>query len=453
MNQITQLYPLIFESINDGVFTVDENFEITSFNAAAEMITGVCRADAIGKKCHDVFRANICQKKCALRRTLETGRPTRDIRVDVLNANMDAVPIEISTAALRDSFGKMVGGVEIFRDISAVELLRSELSHKPIFEDMVGRSKQMEEIFALIPQIAAADVPVLVRGPSGTGKELIANAVHNLSGRKLHPFIRVNCGALPDTLLESELFGYERGAFTGAVASKPGRFTQADNGTLFLDEIGDISPAFQIKLLRALEEGEIQPLGGTKTLKVDVRLVCATNRDLEKLVEENKFREDLYYRIRVFPIHIPPLKERKEDIPLLVNHFARILAAKTGRDAPNFSPKTMRCLYDYEYPGNVRELRNILERIFVLCQGDTVQIECLPEEVRLAADELPQLKRHMQAAKRLTTSDVDDVADYAAQSLKAVLDSVGWNREKASKQLNVSRTTLWRNMKKAGLVQ
>lgn len=455
MTKIANLYPLIFESINDGVFTVDEHFQITSFNNAAERITGIQREDAIGKKCHDVFRANICQKQCALRATLETGTPKHDIRVDVLNANMDAVPIEISTAVLRDENGKMMGGVEIFRDISAVECLRNELSKKHIFEDMVGRSKAMSEIFSILPQIAIADIPVLVRGPSGTGKELVANAIHNLSKRSSNAFIRVNCGALPDTLLESELFGYEKGAFTGAVTGKPGRFAMAHKGTLFLDEIGDISPAFQIKLLRALEEGEIQPLGSTKTIHVDVRLICATNRNLEQLVAENKFREDLYYRIRVVPIDIPPISERREDIPLLVAHFAKRICAKMDRNVPEFSPTVMRYLYDYGFPGNVRELRNILERAFVLCQGDTIEPGCLPNELRgTFAEGFDDKNTFSVESQNITPSNATrtkNQLNHRGTSLKAVLDNVGWNREKAANHLNVSRTTLWRWMKQSGL--
>ncbi|MBN2343741.1 MAG: sigma 54-interacting transcriptional regulator [Deltaproteobacteria bacterium] len=451
MSEVSQLYPLIVESIHDGVFTVDESFRITSFNAAAEKIIGIKREEAIGKNCHEVFRTNICQKKCALRQTIETGKPAGDVRINALNAQMETVPLEISTAVLKDNDGKLLGGVEIFRDLSQEELLRSELSDRHMFEDMVGRSKAMEEIFALLPNIADADIPVLVRGPSGTGKELVASAIHNLSRRSNKPFIRVNCGALPDTLLESELFGYERGAFTGAMTPKPGRFAQADGGTLFLDEIGDISPAFQIKLLRALEEGEIQPLGSTKTIQVNVRLVCATNRNLEKLVDEGVFREDLYYRIRVVPIDIPALKDRKEDIPFLIEHFTRRISAKLGRKAKPFSPKTLRCLYDYDYPGNIRELRNILERAFVLCKNASVQPHSLPLEVRLAcagdhttADEaLPSTASH---EKQIPTHH-RSYESASKSELRTVLDDVGWNREKAAKRLQISRTTLWRRMK------
>jgi PAS domain S-box-containing protein len=436
-----QLFPLIFDSINDGVFTVDEHFCITSFNAAAARITGIPAKEALGRRCHEVFRADICQKRCALRHTLETGIPLRDVRVDVLNAEMDAVPIEVSTAILRDGDGHMLGGVEIFRDVSDVELLRSELSNRHIFEDMVGASPAMREIFATIPQVAQSDAPVLVRGPSGTGKELVAGAIHNLSPRRNGPFIRVNCGALPDTLLESELFGHAKGAFTGAVASRAGRFAQADRGTLFLDEIGDISPAFQVKLLRVLEEGEFQPLGDTRLHTADVRLLCATNRNLEKMVQDGEFREDLYYRIRVVTMDIPPLRERREDIPLLVEHLMRRICARIGRPVPAFASRTMRLLYDYDYPGNVRELRNILERAAVLCREGTFDTTCLPPEVLAAAG------RPSPAGAPPALSG----ASTRTEELRALLDRVLWNRSRAARSLGISRTTLWRRMKDQGL--
>jgi PAS domain S-box-containing protein len=427
-----ELFPLIFDSVNEGVFTVDEEFRITSFNAAAEQITGIPRSKAVGRPCHEVLRTNICQSGCALGETLKTGEPHRDVRVEILNSEMEAVPLRVSTAVLKDGSGNLIGGVEIFRDVSDLEALRSELASRQRFGDIIGRSHAMREIFATIPQVAMSDVPVLVLGPSGTGKELVAQAVHDLSSRKERPFVRVNCGALPDTLLESELFGYAKGAFTGAVKDKPGRFSQADGGTLFLDEIGDVSPAFQVKLLRALEEGEITPLGDTRTLTVDVRLISATNRDLAQLVKEGTFREDLYYRIRVVPIELPALKDRREDIPLLIDHFIELLSTRTGRPAPQPGPEALRLLYDYDYPGNVRELKNILERAFVLCTSDRISPQCLPPELLGT----PQRRE----------PDAPEVRD-----LRDVLTAHGWNRGETAKALGIGRTTLWRRMKGLGL--
>ena len=360
---------------------MDSEFRITSFNAEAEAITGFSREQALGHKCYEVLRASICQRGCALRKSLETGEPQRNVRVTVLNPEMETIPICVSSAVLRDREGRMIGGVEIFRDISEIETLRSELSGRRVFGDMIGASPAMQEIFRLIPDVAPTDASVLIDGASGTGKELVAQAIHDQSARSEQPFVCVNCGALPDTLLESELFGYERGAFTGARGSKPGRFQQADGGTLFLDEVGELSPAFQVKLLRALQEGEVQPLGGTETVRVDVRIIAATNRDLRRLLEEEKLREDLYYRLCVIPIHIPPLRERREDIIPLVEHYVSRLAVRTGKEIREISPDALTALYDYDYPGNVRELTNILERAFVLCHEEQIDLIHLPPEV------------------------------------------------------------------------
>jgi transcriptional regulator with PAS, ATPase and Fis domain len=406
-----------------------------------------------------VFRASICQNGCALGQTLKDNRPHRDVRVDILNEEMARVPITVSTAVLKDQGGRVIGGVEIFRDVTEVEQLRDELAGRHRFRDIIGESSAMREIFALIPQVAESDVSVLVTGPSGTGKELVAQAIHDLSPRQSSPFIRVNCGALPDTLLESELFGYMKGAFTGAVTDKLGRFQQADGGTLFLDEIGDISPAFQVKLLRALEEGEIQALGGTKTIKVNVRLIAATNRNLDDMVTAGSFREDLYYRIRVVPIALPPLRRRQKDIPLLVSHFIKLTAARTGRNPLQITRKAMRVLYDYEYPGNVRELRNIIERAFVLSTDDIIDLSHLPPEVIHAAaldDALAGRRRARPSERRIRDAEVTERKEHhdrpEVRRLLDILEANGWNRTATAAILGVGRTTLWRRMKEYGLI-
>jgi len=454
------LFHLIFDSINDGVFTVDENFRITSFNAAAERITGIPHRDAIGRKCHDVLKASICQRGCALRKTLDSGRPMRDVRVDILNSRMDPVPIAVSTAVLKDRNGQMMGGVEIFRDLSDVERLRNQLRNRRTFRDIIGASSVMQEIFSLIPKIADSESSILIRGPSGTGKEMVAHAIHDLSPRRKKAFIRVNCGALPDTLLESELFGYVKGAFTGALKDKPGLFQQADGGTLFLDEVGDVSAAFQVKLLRALEEGEIQAVGGTSTTRVDVRLITATNQDLEDLVNRGLFRDDLYYRINVIPLDLPPLKDRREDIPLLITHFLRILSDNAGSRQPELTPDAMRILYDYDYPGNIRELRNILERAFVLCPGTTIDVHHFPSEVT-APDSVLKIDNGVRndssssvpdqpASAGSTNESGIDSLDY--DTLVRTLNANGWRRSRTAEALGISRTTLWRRMREMNLL-
>jgi PAS domain S-box-containing protein len=455
------LHSLILDSIREGVFTVDPDFRVTSFNAEAERITGFSRREAVGRKCYEVFRASICQRGCALRETLETGRPLRDVRVDVLDAKMLPVPIAVSTAVLR-SGGRLLGGVEIFRDISELESLRNELKGQGSFENIVGASPAMKRLFQLLPDVAASDAPVLVEGPSGTGKELVASAIHNLSARRDKPFLRVNCGALPDSLLESELFGYLRGAFTDARRDKPGHFVLADGGSILLDEIGDITPAFQLKLLRVLQEGEVQPLGGTRPVKVDVRVLCATNRDLAAMVAEGKFRQDLYYRIRVVPIALVPLRERREDIPLLVEHFVRLQALKTGKPIREVAPRAMAALGSYDYPGNVRELQNLIERAFVLCHGQRIEPGHLPAEILpnkereqtdgdlLAGRRKPSERAVLQAAQSAAAQRAS--GDPVAQKLRETLAAHGWSRTATARSLGIGRNTLWRRMREHGLV-
>jgi PAS domain S-box-containing protein len=271
---------MILDSVADGVFTVNRDFRITSFNRAAEQLTGVKRSDALGRPCCEVLKASICETPCALRQTLVTGRPIINKTVFILNAQGNRIPISISTGVLRDEKGEVLGGVETFRDLSFAEQLYRELEASDRFVDIVGRSRAMRQIFQLLPQIAESPSTVLIEGPSGTGKELLAKAIHRLSPRRDKPFVAINCSALPDTLLESELFGYKAGAFTDAKHDKPGRFALADGGTLFLDEIGDISPALQTRLLRVLQERVIEPLGGIEPVSVDVRIVAATHRPL-----------------------------------------------------------------------------------------------------------------------------------------------------------------------------
>jgi transcriptional regulator with PAS, ATPase and Fis domain len=370
------------------------------------------------------------------------------------------VPLTVSTAVLRRG-DRLVGGVEIFRDISDLESLRNELKGKNSFEDIVGASPVMQKLFQLLPDVAASDAPVLIEGPSGTGKELVASAIHSLSARRRKPFVRVNCGALPDNLLESELFGYVRGAFTDARSDKPGHFALADGGTILLDEIGDVTPAFQLKLLRVLQEGEIQPLGGRKPVKVDVRVLAATNRNLAAMVGEGKFRQDLYYRIKVVPVVLAPLADRREDLPLLVEHFLRRLTLKTGKNIRDVTPKAMAALCEYDYPGNVRELQNILERIFVLSHGPRIELKDLPDEIlshkphALKAEAALQARRRPSERALLTSSSAiqgpRSSDDPVARRLLDALAANAWDRTRTAQSLGIGRNTLWRRMKEHGL--
>lgn len=432
--ELRQREVTILNSVNEGVFTVDLNWRITAFNKAAERITGVSTQSAIGSLCCDVFRANVCESNCALRRTLATGRPVVNATAHIVNQQGQRVPIRISTAILKDDEGTVVGGVETFQDLTQVEQLQKELQARYTFEDIIGRSPAMMRLFEILPQISASASTVLIEGPSGTGKELFARAIHNLSPRKRKRFVAVNCAALPDTLLESELFGHKAGAFTDAKRDKPGRFSLADGGTIFLDEIGDVSPAMQVRLLRVLQERVIEPLGGIQTVPVDVRIVAATNKDLSALVRAGAFREDLFYRIRVVHLKLPSLSQRREDIPLLVNHLVAKYNHLQGKDVAGVSDEVMARLMEHEYPGNVRELENIIEQAFVLCRGGLIELNHLPPELRPATaagrDERPM---SLQAMERFLISET--------------LQRRKGNRTDAARDLGINVSTLYRKIK------
>ena len=366
-------HDLILDSLQEGVFTVDMDQRITSFNLAAVVITGVPRSQAIGRQCFEVFRADVCETGCILRRTIETQTPLSNMPVRIFRADKKQIPINVSTALLQDGEGRVVGGVETFQDVSEIKELRKAMLRQHSFEDIVSKSPRMQKIFALLPQVAQSNSTVLIEGASGTGKELIARAIHNHSPHREGPFVAVNCGALPDTLIESELFGYSAGAFTDARRDKPGRFALAQNGTIFLDEIGDISPSVQVRLLRVLHQKVYEPLGSVHTVTTNARVIAATHRRLEQMVKEEKFREDLYFRINVFKIFLPPLSERQGDIPLLVEHFIERLNRQKGRRISGVSREAMHALLNHAWPGNVRELENVLEHAFILCGEDLIR--------------------------------------------------------------------------------
>ena len=424
----------ILDSINEGVFSVDRDWHITAFNRAAEQITGVRKQDAFGRVCSDVFRASICEEACALRRTLTGGKPVIGATADIISVTGKRTPIRISTALLRGEDGAVVGGVETFQDLSHVEQLRKELEARYTFEDIVGRSPAMRKVFEILPDIAASNSTVLIEGASGTGKELFARAIHNLTPRKKKRFVAVNCAALPDSLLESELFGYKAGAFTDARRDKPGRFALADGGTIFLDEIGDISPAMQVRLLRVLQERTIEPLGATETVKVNVRVLAATNKDLTGLVREGKFREDLFYRIRVIYLKLPGLNERREDIPLLVDHVIAKFNRLQGKDIAGVSQEVLVRLMEHNYSGNVRELENIIEQAFVLCRSGLIEVSHLPPELRppsLAAGTLDSGMSLRAMEKHL---------------IETALERSGGNRQRAARELGINPSTLYRKL-------
>jgi PAS domain S-box-containing protein len=431
-------FETILDSISDGVFTVDENWHITYFNNAAEKITGVPREEAIGERCCDVFRASICETGCVLRETLKTGKPVINKAIYIINFKGERIPISISTAILHDSKGNIIGGAETFRDLSMVEQLKKELESRYSFEDIISKSPNMQHTLEVLPVIAQSNSTVLIQGASGTGKELLARAIHNISSRHKHPFIAVNCGALPDNLLESELFGYKAGAFTDAKKDKPGRFKLADKGTIFLDEMGDISPMMQVRLLRFLQERTFEPLGSTETLKVDVRVIIATNKNLQEMVEVGEFREDLYYRLNVITLDLPPLQQRKEDIPLLTDHFISKYNKLHNKDIVGVSPEVMRNFMSYNFPGNIRELENFIEHAFVLCSGGIIQLEHLPDNIKGKSSDT-----------EFTTNT--SLEEFEKHMIKEALNRNHGNRQATADELGIHKTTLFRKIRRFGI--
>jgi PAS domain S-box-containing protein len=438
-----KFFNVILNSVADGVFTTDHDGKITFINKAGEEITGFSNKEALGRYCFDIFRADICQSRCALKETLKTKKEIINLPATILKKGGQKVPISISTAVLKNERGQIIGGVETFRDLSAIEELKKELTQKYTLGDIISKNYLIHDIFNILPNIAESDSTVLIQGASGTGKELFAKAIHNLSRRKTKPFIKVNCGALPDTLLESELFGYVKGAFTDAKKDKPGRFALANEGTIFLDEVGDMSPSLQVKLLRVLQEKEYEPLGSTSPRKTDVRIIAATNKDLSKLVGEGKFRDDLYYRLNVVKIDLPPLSQRREDLPLLIDAFIQKFNAKMGKQIMGVSDQALRLLLKYDYPGNVRELENIIEHSFVLCGGNRIDVDCLPKELTV---------RQEETGSFVAIHEEQPFEKAEAEIVKKTLERHRGNRIEAAQELGISRATLWRKIKRYGLM-
>lgn len=432
----------ILDSIADGVFTVDQDFIITSFNRAAEGITGFTAEQAIGQRCYNIFRTSVCQTGCLLEESIRTGREITGLEVTILNRRNEEVPISVSTAVLRDANDQVIGGVETFRDLTAVEGLRREIRRRHRLHDLVSKNHQMQDVFALVPDVANSTAAVLIQGETGTGKELLARAIHQESPRREGPFVKVNCSALPDTLLESELFGHVAGAFTDARQDRAGRFEMAAGGVIFLDEIGDTSPAMQVKLLRVLQDGTFEPVGSSETRTTDARLIAATHRDLKSLVAAEKFRQDLYYRINTVLLTLPPLRARREDIPLLAEHFIERFNSLTGKQVRNLSGDAMRLLMRYDWPGNVRELEHAIEHAFVLVKGPTVDGQHLPEALLKDAARYPEV---VESSARSVLQDSE------RQVIEAALKRNHWNRAAAGRELGLSRTTLWRKMRRLGI--
>jgi len=428
---------IILESVAEAVFTVNTDWQIAYFNRAAEKLTGVPREQAIGRRCCEVFQASICSTVCPLRHTLETGESVANRPAFIIDARGRKLPVSVSTSVLRDENGHLVGGVETIRDLSQIEELRKQLEARYSLGDIIGRSPAMRELFGVLPAVAASDSTVVILGASGTGKELFARAIHNMSPRRDKRFVAINCGAMPDTLLESELFGYRAGAFTDARRDHPGRFAHAEGGTVFLDEIGDISPAMQVRLLRVLQEKVYEPLGAVEPVTADVRVLAATHRDLAELVREGTFREDLFYRINVMRLELPILRERREDIPLLIDHFIGRFNRLQDKDVVGVSDEVLEILMNHEYPGNARELENFIEHAFVLCHESVIELDHLP----------PELLKGASALQRANEPPRRTLRSMEAIHISDALRRTHGNRQEAAQLLGIHPSTLFRKIR------
>jgi len=449
----------VLRSMSDAVITVDAAERVTSMNAAAEALIGIAEAEALGRKCGELVGSEICGTNCPVMAVWDRGETAVNFNVALQNRLGRRIPVSICTSLLKNEAGEKIGVILSIRDIRPVlglldalhrseeEIARQEgrlrtLQRRERLGEMVGRSAKMQEVFNLIQVVAKSDVTVLIQGDSGTGKALLASTIHGVSHRKEGPFITVSCATLPEGLLESELFGHVRGAFTGAIKDKPGRFELADRGTIFLDEVGEISPSIQVKLLRVLQERQFERVGGSRTLSVDVRVIAATNRDLPRAVQEGRFREDLFYRLHVVPITVPPLRERKEDIPPLVNHTLQKLAAKMQSESLGVSSDAMDVLMVYDWPGNVRELENALQFALVRTGGDTISAQSLPSWIG----------RGSERAERPGKPLITVVEEREREEIVRRLVQCQGKLSDVAKALGIGRTTLWRKRKRHQLL-
>ncbi|TKB11827.1 sigma-54-dependent Fis family transcriptional regulator [Desulforhopalus sp. IMCC35007] len=441
----------IIDSMADGVFTMDSEGLISSWNRSMERISGYTAKEALGRRC-DLLRCSRCFgencpadiKKCRI-----FDQEYSEAKECLLqHKDGHDVPVIKNASVVKDEDGKILGVVETVTDVTELNQARQRAEKAALrlgemhrFENIIGKSQAMQDVYTAIKAAADSDATIIIQGESGTGKELVAGAIHYNSMRKDMPLITVNCSALSESLLESELFGHAKGAYTGALRDRIGRFEESAGGTLFLDEIGELSPFIQVKILRVLQEREIERVGESKKRKIDIRIITATHQNIYDLVREGKFREDLYYRLKVFPITLPPLRKRKEDIPLLLSHFVRIMNKKTGKQVMDTSREVMRTFMDHDWPGNVRELENAIEHAFVLCKSDRLELKDLPIEIR-------QMKRSGAIAQQSTNAKARKEHRLDKESLLQLLEDSGWNKAEAGRRAGLSRTAIWKYMKK-----
>ncbi len=433
---------MIFDAIDTGIFTVNKGGHLTFFNRAAEEITGYHRRQVLGKNCFKIFTGDDQICNALVNKTIRSGETLMNQTSRISSSVGEKIPVQTSFIPLKNEKNMIVGGLATLRDLTLVRQVSQMIEKNYSFYDMIGKAPVMQQIFEKASVVAATDATILIEGSTGTGKDMMAKVLHSASRRANQPFIKVNCAAIPDHLLESEMFGYVKGAFTGATQNKPGRFHEANHGTIFLDEIGDISFELQAKLLRVLEDREYYPLGSRHIEKVDVRIISATNRGLEALVKKKKFRKDLYYRLNVLCITLPNLVDRKADLPLLINHILRRLCTIKGYESPGIDEAAMALLLNYQYPGNVRELENILEHALIICQEKTITPEVLP----------PHLQQRTWNNPEFTLPDKNKLMSEAgkaeAERIIFFLKQFQGSKKKTATALGIDRTTLWRKMKR-----
>lgn len=437
-------YDTLFEQLAEGVFTINNRWRITSFNRRAQEITGYNREEVLGKYCWDIFKSDLCRSNCPLKVTVETGirQMDQDVRIAVKDGRSRS--ILVNTSVIKNNHDLVVGAVETFRPLTLTGGPEEEKNkNNDYVREIIGNSPALIKTLRLLADVGASDATVIIEGESGTGKELVAKAIHQQSRRAGGPFVPVNCSALAETLLESELFGHAKGAFTGAVNAKVGRFELARGGTLFLDEVGDIKPEIQIKLLRVIEERVFERVGGVRSIPMDTRIIAATNKKLAREVKAGNFREDLYYRLRTVPLHLPPLRERKSDIPLLINHFVERFNRIYGKKVRGVDPKVLRRFSRYSWPGNIRELERTLEYAFVFVKGPVITTSHLPE-----LREEPEIEDFSSPDRSMS----DYLWEDEKIAIENTLKKANGKRDEAARMLGISRTSLWRKMKAHSLL-
>ena len=437
----------ILDSLTEGILIVGADERILYLNQVAQKLLGYSPKEIQGQPCIQMLSCESCQSGCLLSQAAKTGRKRMDFDTGLRKRDGKLISLSGYITLVPEQAGDAQSAALVFQGISQTRTFSDSLSIPYKVNHIIGSNPRVLKIYEQLPDISKTKSTVLIEGESGTGKELLAQSIHQLSPRNDRSFIRVNCGALAEGILESELFGHIKGAFTGAIANKIGRFELADEGTIFLDEIGDLSPSTQVKLLRVLQEEEFERVGESRRMKVDVRVIAATHKDLSRSVQSGEFRQDLYYRLKVMPITLPPLRERKEDILPLIEHFLKKFNREFGRDVQDLSTPVMEILQNYHFPGNIRELENVIEHAMVLCTVSTIQVEHLPMDILdFQSRAAPETRPSARAAH------LDDPLKASEREvILKILDQTGWNYQETSRRLNKSRVTLWRKMRELGI--